>query len=349
MHNILSVAYPLTMVGEDAVGGSEQVLTSLDRTITEAGHHSIVIAATGSQIMGTHIESRGAPSLLDDVARADGARAHRTLLAKTLARYPVDLIHFHSLDFHHYVPEDVPVLATLHLPSAWYPEDIFAKHRDSFWLNCVSKTQWQSCPQSPHLLPPIPNGVRIPSGWNQGAREGFALAMGRICPEKGFHLALDAAAAAGMPLLLAGEVFPYEEHITYFEREIKPRLDSNRWFIGTASLAEKQKLLAQARCLLITSTVPETSSLVAMEALASGTPVVAFPVGAIPEIIANGQTGFLVNDTAEMSQALQAVDSLDRAACRAHAETEFSADRMGRRYLELYDRLIDTARLLRLA
>src|SRR5207249_5576489 len=129
-------------------------------------------------------------------------------------------------------------------------------------------------------------------------------ALGRICPEKGFHFALQAAKMARADLLLAGQVFPYASHVEYFESKIVPRLDERRQFVGPVGFHRKKRLLSKAKCLLVPSTVNETSSLVAMEALAAGTPVIAFPSGALPEIVEHGRTGYLVSDVKEMAQAI---------------------------------------------
>jgi len=251
---ILSVAYPLTDVGADAVGGSEQILTILDRSLTAAGHRSIVIAAEGSRIAGKLIASPKWNKQLDESIRDWARQIHRRLIKEALAKYPVDLVHMHSLDFHNYVPvSDVPVLATLHLPPDWYPERVFRLKRRYFQMNCVSWSQHRCCPRSPHLLEPIPNGVDVDRLGGNAAKREFALAMGRICPEKGFHLALDAAHRAGVELLLAGQVFPYESHLKYFSDEIQPRLDGLRRFVGPLGFARKKLLLAQAKCLIIPS------------------------------------------------------------------------------------------------
>src|SRR5260370_39525888 len=141
-HTVLSIAYPLTQVGPDAVGGSEQILTLLDEALTRARHRSLVIAAEGSLVSGTLIPGPAAKGHLDDHRRKWGQQVHRELIADTLERYSVDLVHMHSLDFHCYLPDPgTPTLATLHLPPDWYPSRIFQIEREHFYLNCVSSSQ----------------------------------------------------------------------------------------------------------------------------------------------------------------------------------------------------------------
>jgi glycosyltransferase involved in cell wall biosynthesis len=232
------------------------------------------------------------------------------------------------------------VLATLHLPPPWYHPDAFGISRQDTWLHCVSVTQRRSCPDAARLLPEVPNGVPVDALPVGGARDDFALTLGRLCPEKGCHLALEAAKLADVPLLVAGRVFPYPEHLHYFRHEVVPRLDARRRFLGPLGFARKRQLLSTARCVLIPSLVPETSSLVAMEALACGTPVVAFPSGALPEIVEHGRTGFLVRDVAGMAAAIREVDAIDRGVCHATARRLFSEERMVRSYLTLYARVL---------
>jgi glycosyltransferase involved in cell wall biosynthesis len=140
-------------------------------------------------------------------------------------------------------------------------------------------------------------------------------------------------------VLLAGQVFPYDGHERYFREQIVPRLDRQRRFIGPLSFARKRRLLTAARCVLLPTLAPESSSLVAMEALACGTPVVAFPAGALPEIVEHGVTGFIVPDAEAMTDALGELDRIDPRECRAVAETRFGADRMHESYLALYREL----------
>ena len=144
-----------------------------------------------------------------------------------------------------------------------------------------------------------------------------------------------------MPLLLAGQTFPYDAHESYFAREIAPRLDRARRFIGPIGLVRKRRLLSAARCLLLPSLAPETSSLVAMEALACGTPVIALPSGALPEIVEHGRTGFIVSDEQEMAEAIPAAARIEPEVCRAAARERFSLVRTVERYFALYRQLAD--------
>ncbi len=338
---ILSVAYPLTPVGPNAVGGSEQILTLMDAAITAAGHHSLVVACRGSNPTGTLIPTPRWTGKITDEVRLWAQEQHRIAIEQALKKWPVDLIHMHSLDFWAYLPSgSIPVLTTLHLPPDWYPPKALKLRRQNLWLNCVSRTQTASCPPSDRILPYIGNGVDIDRLTIPLRKRDFALALGRICPEKGLHIALDAARQAGIGLLLAGEVYQYEAHVQYFKSEIEPRLDHSRRFLGPAGFRRKRRLLTQARCLLIPSLVAETSSLVAMEALSCGTPVIAYPSGALPEIVEDGRTGFFVQSEREMASALRAVKFLDPQVCRDQARQRFSADRMAKLYMERYKELI---------
>lgn len=341
MPTILSVSYPLACVGPDAVGGAEQVLSLLDEAVVRAGWESIVIASEGSLVRGTLVATPAPVGPLTDAARRAAQERHREAIARVLRERSVDLVHMHGVDFDAYLPPPgVPVLATLHLPPSFYAPAALRPARPRTYLHCVSSAQHAACPPDVTLLPPIENGIDVDSFRGRVRRRGFALALGRICPEKGYHIALEAAHRAGLPLLLAGTVFRYPDHERYFRDEIAPRLDPLRRFIGPVPLRRKRRLLAAARCLVVPSLIPETSSLVAIEALASGTPVVAFPAGALEDIVEHGVTGFLVHDEREMADAMHAAGSIDPERCRAAARARHSAERMRREYLERYERII---------
>ncbi|HET9086794.1 MAG TPA: glycosyltransferase, partial [Acidobacteriaceae bacterium] len=181
--------------------------------------------------------------------------------------------------------------------------------------------------------------------FEESSKSDFALVLGRICPEKNAHAALEAGTIAGTRVLLAGQVFPYLEHRRYFTDKIEPLLrrspgNVEHEFLGPLDPDRRQRLLSSAKCLLHPTLAPETSSLVAMEALAAGTPVIAYRSGALPDIVEHGVTGFLVDSVEEMADALGKVHTLSSQACRHAAEQRFSSERMVREYLQMYESIL---------
>ena len=314
--------------------------TVSDVALVAAGHHSIVVAPEGSQTAGTLVPTAPLPSPITAPARRLMEARQRDAIGVALDRWSVDVIHAHGLDFAEHLPEtDVPTLITLHLPAEFYAPGVVSAARPRTWFNCVSAAQQRTFPPLPNMLPPIPGGVPVERLTVRHAKRNFALTLGRICPEKGIHLALDAAEQADVPLLIAGRVFPYPYHQAYFDEQVRPRLGRHARFLGPVGFTRKRRLLSAARCLLVPSLVAETGSLVAMEALACGTPVVAFPAGALADIVEPGVTGFLVNDAQEMAEAIAAAETIDPERCRAAARERFSLDRMLGQYLAVYERL----------
>jgi glycosyltransferase involved in cell wall biosynthesis len=337
---ILNVAYPFSLVGSAAVGGAEQILGYLDRALVRAGHRSIVVASEGSTTAGCLVSVANESGVLDDPAKERAWQNHRRAIAMALESWPIDLVHLHGFDFHAYLPPvGVSTLVTLHLPPEWYPPVALRPTRAGLWFNCVSKSQHDRCAEVAGFLPPIANGVPIDALAARHGRRSFALVLGRICPEKGIHIAMDAARHADIPLLVGGHTFRYPTHESYFRKEIEPRLDPLRRLLGPLDFRRKRRFLSAARCLLLPSLAPETSSLVAMEAMACGTPVITFPNGALPEIVEHGRTGFLVRDVGEMAEAIHAVSEIDPEDCRAVARERFSLDRMTRAYFGVYRNL----------
>jgi glycosyltransferase involved in cell wall biosynthesis len=341
---ILSVAYPLAPVGPDAVGGAEQILTCLDSALTRAGHQSIVIACEGSKTSGTLFPIRISGATLAETLESTDAQ-QRAAIKQILREYPVDVVHMHGLNFLKYMPEeDVPVVATLHLPPSYYPPETFFLSRRKTFLHCVSSSQRRACPPGAQFLPEIENGVAVSETRPPHAKRKFCLVLGRICAEKGFHFAITAAELARTPLLIGGQIFNFPTHREYFEREIAPRCNDAIRFIGPVGLLRKRRLLSAARCLLVPSLAPETSSLVTMEALACGTPVIAFPSGALPEIVEHGRTGFLVKDEREMADAIVAAGTLSSDVCIETARRRFPVERMVQSYFDMYHRLATAAK-----
>jgi hypothetical protein len=228
---VLSVGYPLAPLSADPVGGAEQVLARLDRALVAGGHRSVVIAPEGSEVAGELVP---VPAVAGSIGEADAIRvraAVRDRIAEVVAREVPDVIHLHGIDFDAYLPPPgPPVLVTLHLPLDWYAPGALGLDRPNTHLHPVSAAQAATAPPGLRLGAPIENGVEVPP---RGARKRrYAFALGRICPEKGFDDALDAARAARVPFLMAGTVFPYPFHEAHFREAILPRLDRRRRFVA---------------------------------------------------------------------------------------------------------------------
>jgi glycosyltransferase involved in cell wall biosynthesis len=179
---------------------------------------------------------------------------------------------------------------------------------------------------------------RFPFGEGHG---GYALFLGRMAPEKGVHTAVRVARAAGMPLRIAAKMREEAER-AYFEERVKPLLGGDVEYVGEVGGHAKLDLLSDAACLLNPIAWPEPFGMVMIEALACGTPVVATPCGAAPEIVDEGITGFLANDAAGLAATLAKVGDLDRHACRRAVKERFSMTRLAEDHLRLYERVLAT-------
>jgi glycosyltransferase involved in cell wall biosynthesis len=343
---VLSVAYPLAQISQATAGGAEQVLLAIDRALVENGHGSLVLAAAGSKCNGLLLPVQIPVGNLDDRAKMESQRLFRTALNQALDRHSIDVIHMHGIDFDRYLPDcELPIIVTLHLPLEWYSWAALTIRRKNISLVCVSRSQARTAQANTSMTRIIPNGVNLAQFQSAHRKSDYVLFMGRICPEKGVHHAIEAAQRAGEKLLIAGTVFDYREHREYFESKVRPRLGQNAVFVGAIGGQQKADLLSGAKCLLIPSSARETSSLIAMEAMASGTPVVAWTSGALPEIVTEGRTGFLVSSVEGLAHAIGRAALLNSTECRREAEARFSSARMVSAYFELYDELVQGPRM----
>lgn len=337
--HILYIPYPLLPVSDSSAGGAEQMLWTLEREMHRRGHVTTVAACAGSSVSGRLIPTGDPPRQTDTFEPRD--QQHRSAILDLLQRESFDLIHDKSGTFFAHADDlKVPILATLHLPRTFYPSAHWNSLGDHVTLNCVSSAQAHTFADVPNLLGWLANGIALDRFRLHREKDDYLLWLGRICEEKAPHLAIQVARRAGRRLILAGQVYPFRYHLEYFAREIQPQLSDRIQFIDTPSFAHKLDLLAHASALLIPSLVDETSSLVAMEAAACGTPVIAFRRGALPEIVDHGHTGFLAGDLDSMTREIDRLSMIHPDTCRAHVEQYFSSSRMASAYEALYQRVL---------
>jgi glycosyltransferase involved in cell wall biosynthesis len=169
-------------------------------------------------------------------------------------------------------------------------------------------------------------------------KDDYLLAFGRICEDKGFHLAIEVARRTGRRLLMAGALQP--QYADYFRNTVEPLLDDQVVYLGEVDDRQRTELFSHAAGFLFPILWPEPFGLVMIEAMATGTPVIALRNGSVPEVIDDGVTGFIVDDVEQMVTAVQRLDQIDGRTCRAAVEERFTVDRLIDDYERIYRRLV---------
>ena len=333
---IAVIAPPSVPVPPPFYGGTEAVVDTLCRGYAAAGHDVVLFASADSTCP---VEVRST------VDRSDGELIGQTEpeLAHVLVAYDdaerFDIVHDHTLIgpiLAGRTPQ-VPVASTIHLALQGNALRIYEHVPDNVHLIAISEAQRRPVPNLA-ITSVIHHGIN-PADLPVGAGDGdFCLFLGRMSPDKGARWAIAAAKKAGMPLILAGKMRSVEE-ITYFEEQVEPALSDDVRYLGEIPHQRKVELLGQARALLFPTLWNEPFGMVMLEALACGTPVISTMHGAVPEVIADGVTGFLCADEGAFAEAVGRIGSLDRRVCREAVEGYFSADRMVRSYLAVFDLL----------
>jgi len=344
---ILFISYPLLPVTEQSSGGAEQALWCVEHELHAREFHTTVAGCYGCRVSGTVFVTGASGNGSLDSAQWHEAAHTRAVLELNSIREAIGrgfhLLHDMSGSFFRSAARtETPVLATLHLPRSFYPPNSFQNTPPNLFFNCVSHSQAKSFREVPNLLGVVKNGIRLERFRYQEKKRDSLLWIGRVCLEKGAHLALDVAEKTGLPIVLAGKVFPFSYHRLYFDQEIAPRLrklGDQVKFVESPSIEHKVKLIQSARALLVPSLVDETSSLVSMEAAACGTPVIAYRRGALPEVVQDGVTGLFASTVDEMAAAVQDVSRIKTSDCRQYAEENFSSEQMAEGYLDLYRKL----------
>ena len=341
VRRILYVAYPLLPVSSESCGGAEQMLSVVEAEIASRGHFTTIAACSGSQASGAVFSTGREVVEPDRFTERDTEHQSRILDLLRLTRNTFDIVHDKSGSFWRRAAEfEVPVLATLHLPRHFYPGESFRNLPPNLYFNCVSEAQSRSFSNLKNVLSVVRNGIQVNQFPFTPEKEDYLLWMGRICEEKGPHIAIEVAHLTGLPLVLAGQVYPFTYHQLFYNAKVRPHLGGTNppiCFIETPTLETKLRLLQNARALLVPSLVEETSSLVAMEAMACGTPVIGARRGAIPEVVVDQLTGLIVDDVDEMAEAVWRVGDINPHSCRMHVESNHSSSRMADEYETLYE------------
>jgi glycosyltransferase involved in cell wall biosynthesis len=339
-------------IAQPFAGGLEAHVWHLARGLVAAGHHVTLFAAHGTDAALGCSEFVVRELRLSSTAAADPAMPawtfmsdHHAYLSLVLelagaARDSFDVIHNHSL---HYLPIahapafPTPTVCTLHTPpTPWLESAIAVTGGAGVQFAAVSRhTARAWAPMVPEVEV-VPNGIDT-DRWPLGAGGGPLVWFGRLTPEKGPHLAIEAARRAGLPLRLAGP----RSDPDYFDSQIAPCLDDRIRYVGHLKHTELAALVGRAAAALVTPMWDEPYGLVVAEALSCGTPVVAFARGGIPEVV-DASCGRLVapGDTAAMATAIIQAMALPRAGVRSRALQRCSARTMLAGYLSLYDRTI---------
>jgi len=319
------------------------VLDNLARGLWDAGH-DVLLFATGDstcRVPSMYVLERAAGT----VAIGSATELRHVINAyHAVLDWGAEVVHDHTFVGPVYAERfGVPVVTTNHGPFEGELGDLYRAIGPSVPVVALSQHHAATAAGIP-VAAVIHHGLDVdafPHGTGDG---GYALFLGRMSPDKGVHVAARAARAAGVTLRIAAKMREPAER-AYFDQQVAPLLGGLVEYVGEVGGADKVELLAGASCLLNPIAWPEPFGMVMIEALACGTPVVATPHGSVPELIADGVTGYVRPDETGLADALQRVDRLDRERCRKEAAERFSTDRMVIDHLRLYEKVRGGPRL----
>jgi glycosyltransferase involved in cell wall biosynthesis len=319
-------------------GGTERVVAHLCDALVELGHEVTLFSSADALTKARLVPVRDQAIRLDPATLKSDLASHMAMLHEVRRRSgDFDVIHFHTDMVHFPFFEGIAeqTLTTLHGRLDLKGLADVYRRWPQFPLVSISDDQRRPLPWA-NWAGTVLHGLQTEL-FRPGAGDGGYLAfLGRISPEKGPDRAITIAKALGIPLKIAAKVDPADQ--TYFEEVIEPLLHHPLIeFVGEIGDAAKPGFLGGARAMLFPVNWPEPFGLVMIEAMACGTPVIAFDCGSVPEVIHDGVTGFVVGSVAEALAAVRRLADLDRRRIRSQFELRFSATAMARRYLALYE------------
>jgi glycosyltransferase involved in cell wall biosynthesis len=339
------LAPPWIPVPPPGYGGIEQVLDLLAAELTERGNDVTLFAAPGTRSRA-QVQSPLEDPHPDEIEMALYEADH---VASAFARIEetdeeFDVLHdncgFTAFAFADRI--DTPLVHTLHGPFTAQTSAFYARHGHKACAVALSRYQARQAPAELDVVAVIGNPIVVDDYPFREEKDDYLLWIGRFNDDKGPNRAIAAAKEAGTRLILAGPVQPGQEE--FFQREVEPHLDGERIrYIGEVG-DEKGDLFAGARAFLMPIRWPEPFGLVMTEAMACGTPVVAFPEGSAPELVIDGGTGFVVDDEREMAAAVGRLDEIDPARCRESARERFDVAAVAESYERAYELVASRSR-----
>jgi glycosyltransferase involved in cell wall biosynthesis len=334
--HIALIAPPFIPVPPVAYGGTELFIAHLAEALTDAGHR-VTVYTNGESTVRAEVKwrYRRAQWPIKDHASAQLLNSDHTARAVRDAARTADIIHLNDIVG---VPlatfVDVPMVHTLHHPHEPVLSQQYQRYPD---VQYVAISAFQAKQEPMRGIQIVHHGLPLEQYTFRREKDGYLAFLGRMAPCKGPHLAIEAARRAGMPLKLAGEIQPVFHE--YWEKEVAPRLGGDIEYVGEAGPMEKNELLSRARALLFPIQWNEPFGLVMIEAMACGTPVLAFDGGSVSEIVKNGVSGWICADVEDMA-ARAASCSIPADTCRAWADDRFSCERMMEGYVRVYERAL---------
>ncbi len=337
---VAMLAPPWISVPAPGYGGVESVVSALTESLVERGHEVTLYCAPGS-VSDAHVKTLLGESHPDEIERSLYEADH---VARAFAEIDLaggdrrfDLVHDHCGFTALAMADrlDTPLVHTLHGQFTPATAAFYARHGHKAALVGISAAQLASAPPGLPAIETISNPIDLRAWPLEQCKQDYLLWIGRITAEKGPHRAIRAARAAGMPLVLAGVVQPRQQ--AFFDREVAPHLDGERVrFVGEVAGEVKRSLFANARALLMPIRWNEPFGMVMVEALACGTPVIAFPEGAARELVIDGRTGFLVEDEPAMAAAIDRLPQIAPRDCRAWVEQNCDLEVVVTAYERIY-------------
>jgi glycosyltransferase involved in cell wall biosynthesis len=336
---IAMVAPPYFSIPPEAYGGIEAVVADLTRGLVSRGHRVTLIGHAADDMPGKVVRVFDEPQ-----SHRLGEPGPEVMYAAAAARIvddlDVDVVHDHTLAGPlTALGRSVPTVATMHGPMDGELGDYYRELGEAVSLVAISDAQRTDGPDL-NWLATVPNGIDVDNYPFRAAKEDYVLFLGRFVPEKGAHLALDAARSANRRIVLAGKVNEAAEE-EYFDEHIRPRLGDDAVYVGESDFDGKCELYGEAACLLFPVQWPEPFGLVMIEAMACGTPVVALRSGSVSEVIDDGRTGVICDTPDELAAGIDRAVTLRPADCRDHVTRHYDVSVMVEGYERVYRVLVE--------